>query len=379
MDFFATGGFQQLFSDLNDTQPQVQWVDFSGAMDGAQAYESYDYCADGPIECSNPLIQLTCTDDPFVLTTAANEQSLLELEAEWCELTVDSSNCGSTNDNNANLQYFDCSVINERELQLTLDQLLSSPPAFVSEVTCLGDAGATQSQSAIADGNCAEDKNNNSAYNTLSSPSSVDTSSIVELETAAFITREMAEWEEKFLDNYIEIPELIDFLPEKTPLCTETCEHFLHESSKNLKLHRKARSTKRASETTNCNEEHAAAGYPCTFGTCDKIYEKPAHLKAHLRRHMGEKPYTCDWPECTWKFSRSDELARHRRSHSGVKPYKCNYCMKCFARSDHLTKHRKVHERRLLAASKAGKAINGVLPHSVFTVRPGRKRKNQMC
>ncbi|XP_004530568.2 Krueppel-like factor 15 [Ceratitis capitata] len=187
----------------------------------------------------------------------------------------------------------------------------------------------------------------------------------------------MSDWEEKFLDNYIEIDELIDFLPEKTPLCTETCEHFLIESSKNLKLHRRARVPKRVSATSS-QADQPTNGYPCTFATCDKVYAKPAHLKAHMRRHMGEKPYTCDWPACTWKFSRSDELARHRRSHSGVKPYKCNYCLKCFARSDHLTKHRKVHERRLLAASKAGKAIDGVLPHSVLTVRPGRKRKNQL-
>lgn len=101
-----------------------------------------------------------------------------------------------------------------------------------------------------------------------------------------------------------------DNLPDQTLMCTDSCEKFLKESSEILRVNSLKFQQQDVSMTgeMKSDESEEKIFFNCNFGDCKKTYSKPAHLRAHLRRHLGLKPYFCNFPNCSWKFSRSDEL-----------------------------------------------------------------------
>lgn len=49
--------------------------------------------------------------------------------------------------------------------------------------------------------------------------------------------------------------------------------------------------------------------HPCPL--CQARFQRPEHVKRHLKSHSSEKPYQCEEPDCGKRFNRKDNLKAH--------------------------------------------------------------------
>lgn len=85
----------------------------------------------------------------------------------------------------------------------------------------------------------------------------------------------------------------------------------------------------------------------CTVPGCNKTFNRPARLAAHLRSHTNDRPFRCPYTECDKDYREEKHLAQHiKGSHTHEKKYTCEVsgCGKSFVTSTRLRRHALVHE-----------------------------------
>jgi len=115
-------------------------------------------------------------------------------------------------------------------------------------------------------------------------------------------------------------------LPEsEKPVFPCTLCDYKSKSADNLKVHMKL---KHAEDPLK---------YICTCTFCNKQL-RPQNMAAHLRSHIGEKPFICHL--CDADFTKKILLKKHQEeAHLGERNYKCSHCSATFAYEYKLKRH----------------------------------------
>ena len=100
----------------------------------------------------------------------------------------------------------------------------------------------------------------------------------------------------------------------------------------------------------NCKIKPNSDRHLCHFANCGMTFTKKNHLQAHIRKHLGTRPFACPQQSCDASFTRQEELTRHYWLHSDEPRFQCQWCDRKFNRVDHY----KGHERQCASKSTGG-------------------------
>jgi len=73
----------------------------------------------------------------------------------------------------------------------------------------------------------------------------------------------------------------------------------------------KSNSTNNINDPSLLNGKKPKKVHSCPL--CAAVFQRPEHVKRHMRSHSSEKPYECDEPGCGKRFNRGDNLKAHLR------------------------------------------------------------------
>lgn len=118
--------------------------------------------------------------------------------------------------------------------------------------------------------------------------------------------------------------------------------------------------------------------YECTEIGCGYAATQKGSLKAHMRRHFGEKPFKCKEPGCEYASVEKGHLVVHQRSHTGERPYKCDRegCGYAAKTTGQLSTHKRFHDQdRRYNCDFPGCDYSAVVPCSLEVHK--RKHSNE--